>query len=164
MGIQATQGLSVCPTLSSGPLACVRLILDFSLWHTPRAGTGCLVTNCKSTRCFLSPEGSNSSRDAEVRFLTNSELKTDNRETARSHTAFFRGNEKNTLSCSSPEKAPSGSATSSCLRLTRGEVKGTRCVLAWVCARTCLARRTGGCFSRHTGSWNVTTESKMYVA
>lgn len=92
-----------------------------------------MLSNCRSTRCFLSPKGTNSSREAEVRFLTDSKLKTDNRETARTHTAFFfRGNEKNTLSCASPEKAPSGSATSSCLRLVGGQ-RDAVCARLGVC-------------------------------
>lgn len=91
-----------------------------------------MLSNCRSTRCFLGPEGINSLREAEVRFLTDSELKTDNRETARTHTTFFGGgggNEKNALFCVRPEKSVvSGSSASSCT--SSGEVKGVQCVPA----------------------------------
>lgn len=92
-----------------------------------------MLSNCRSTRCFLGPEGINSLREAEVRFLTDSELKTDNRETARTHTTFFGGggggNEKNALFCVRPEKSVvSGSSASSCT--SSGEVKGVLCVPA----------------------------------
>lgn len=74
--------------------------MDFSLWHTPRAGTGCLVT-AGAPGAFWVLRGLNSSREAEVRFLTDSKLKTDNRKQSKdTHSIFFflRENEKNILS------------------------------------------------------------------
>jgi hypothetical protein len=111
------------PRAPPGSLAPVQLILDFRLWH-PQSW---MLSNSRSTRRFLGPPGINSSREAEVRFLTDSKLKTDNRETARTHSAFL-GETERTLFHTSPEKAVSGSATSSCT--SSGEEKGVQCVLA----------------------------------
>lgn len=54
-----------------------------------------MLSNCRSTRCFLGPEGINSSREAKVRFPTDTKLKTDNREAEQgTHTASFSGRMK----------------------------------------------------------------------
>lgn len=78
------------PRAPPGSLARVQLILDFRLWH-PQSW---MLSNSRSTRRFLGPPGINSSREAEVRFLTDSKLKTDNRETARTHSTFLGETER----------------------------------------------------------------------
>lgn len=70
--------------------------MDFSLWHTPSAGTGCLVT-AGAPGAFWVLRGLNSSREAEVRFLTDSKLKTDNRKQSKDTHSVFLGKMKRTL-------------------------------------------------------------------
>lgn len=71
-----------------------------------------MLSNCPSTRCFLGPQGIISSREAKVRFLTDYQLKTDNREAEQGHTQHSWGERKEHPSleaaCGSPEKAVSG--------------------------------------------------------
>lgn len=56
-----------------------------------------MLSNCPSTRCFLGPEGIISSREAKVRFPTDYQLKTDNREAEQATHNILGESGKSTL-------------------------------------------------------------------